>query len=141
MGENAIIQASELAEIAQLQRATEGDLRQCVGQFAQLLVAFKGEVDGLKKDLRNKVTVTAAQARAIQEAVKTRASGICEAKTLSYAECGKALRDAIWREMYAEFTIGSRYDLPAFQFQAAIDFVKSWNSLSLLRKLRDKYGG
>lgn len=141
MKELATIQAVELAEITKQQQLTGGELRQLVGQFAQLLVALDGEIKELQKDLKGKVTVSSAEVRAMQEAVKARISGLCEAKSLEYTVYGKALREALWRELYAEFTIGNRYDLPSYKFRLAIDFIQSWNSLSLIRKLRDKYGG
>lgn len=144
MQENALMkepdQVTTLAEIARDQRVTEGELRQCVGQFAQLLVAFKAEINELRQDIKGKVTISSAQARAIQEAVKARSREICEAKGFPYEQCGRALREALWREFHGEFTIGSRYDLPAFKFQSAIDFVQNWNSLSAVRRIRDKYG-
>lgn len=122
-------------------RSSNAELQQCVTQLAQLIVAFKAQMDAVQRDLQTKVTVSAAQAKAIQEAVRGRAIGLCNAKGLSYARCGRTLREAIWREFCAEFAVSSRYDLPAHRFQSAISFIEDWNSLSVIRKLRDKYGG
>ncbi len=133
--------ALDLALVVKNGAASTAELRQCVTEFARLIVAFKGQMDAIQRDLQSKVTVSAAQARAIQEAVKGRAAAVCEAKGLSYTVCGKALREAIWRDFYAEYAIGSRYDLPAYRFKSALQFVADWNSITVVRRLRDKYGG
>lgn len=132
---------SELAAVLADARSSNADLRQCVSQLASLLVAFKAQMDAVQRDLQSKVTISAAQARAVQEAVRARAVDLCRAKGLPYAQCGRALREAIWREFCAEFAVSSRYDLPAHRFQSAISFIEDWNSLSVVRRLRDKYGG
>lgn len=132
---------AQLAAAVKDQQVTGARLEQCVSEFARLLVAMKAQMDQLQKDLQSKVTISSSQARAIQEAVKDRATELCESKGLSYAACGKAVREAIWRELYREFSIGSRYDLQANRFQSSIDFVAGWNSFSIIRKIREKYGG
>lgn len=140
MNDLSVIPA-QLEEIAKAQQATGARLDQCVSEFARLLVAMKVQMDSLQKDLQSKVTVTSAQARALQEAVKGRSVALCEAKGLSYADCGKPVREAIWRDLYKEFSIGSRYDLQAYKFQSAVEFLNGWNSFSTMRRIRDKYGG
>ena len=131
----------DLARIVETGAVSAAELRSCVTEFARLIVAFKGQMDAMQRDIQSKVTISAAQARALQEAVRGRALALCEAKGLSYTSCGKALREAIWREFYAEFAIGSRYDLPAYRFKSALQFINDWNSLAVVRRLRDKYGG
>lgn len=131
----------ELQALMEQQQTTGADMRQCVGQLAQLMVAFKGQLDDMRKDLMYRVTVTNAQARSLREAVQARATALCGKNGLPYTACGRAVREAIRRELYREFAVSSFHDLPAFQYESAADFILCWNSLSLIRKLRERSGG
>lgn len=84
------------------------------------------------------MTISTAQAKAIQDAVKGHSEAICSAKGLSYERSGKALRAAIYRDFCKEFAVASRHDLPANKFRSAVEFVEEWSSLSLVRRLREK---
>lgn len=75
-------------------KALGEELRQCVTQFANLLVAMQAQMNAMQRDLQSKVTISTAQAKAIQDAVKGRSEAICDAKGLSYERSGKALRAA-----------------------------------------------
>mgnify|MGYP004493587853 CR=1 FL=1 len=119
-------------------KALGEELRQCVTQFANLLVAMQAQMNAMQRDLQSKVTISTAQAKAIQDAVKGRSTAICSAKGLSYERSGKALRAAIYRDFCKEFAVASRHDLPANKFRSAVEFVEEWSSLSLVRRLREK---
>lgn len=119
-------------------KALGEELRQCVTQFANLLVAMQAQMNAMQRDLQSKVTISTAQAKAIQDAVKGRSEAICSAKGLSYKRSGKALRAAIYRDFCKEFAVASRHDLPANKFRSAVEFVEEWSSLSLVRRLREK---
>ena len=119
-------------------KALGEELRQCVTQFANLLVAMQAQMNAMQRDLQSKVTISTAQAKAIQDAVKGRSEVICSAKGLSYERSGKALRAAIYRDFCKEFAVASRHDLPANKFRSAVEFVEEWSSLSLVRRLREK---
>ena len=141
MNDLSLQPVADLAEIAKAQQQTGVKLDQCVSEFARLLVAMKMQMDSIQKDLQSKVTVSSAQARALQEAVRARSIHMCEQKGFDYAACGRAVREAVWRDLYREYSIGSRYDLQAFKFQSALDFINEWNSFSTMRRIREKYGG
>ena len=119
-------------------KALGEELRQCVTQFANLLVAMQAQMNAMQRDLQSKVTISTAQAKAIQDAVKGHSEAICSAKGLSYERSGKALRAAIYRDFCKEFAVASRHDLPANKFRSAVEFVEEWSSLSLVRRLREK---
>lgn len=61
-------------------KALGEELRQCVTQFANLLVAMQAQMNAMQRDLQSKVTISTAQAKAIQDAVKGRSEAICSVK-------------------------------------------------------------
>lgn len=69
-------------------------------------------MNAMQRDLQSKVTISTAQAKAIQDAVKGRSEAICDAKGLSYERSGKALRAAIYRDFCKEFAVASRHRSP-----------------------------
>lgn len=67
-------------------KALGEELRQCVTQFANLLVAMQAQMNAMQRDLQSKVTISTAQAKAIQDAVKGRSEAICSAKGILRAK-------------------------------------------------------
>lgn len=115
MDENMQLVAKDEKAIAEFvsavaqNKALGEELRQCVTQFANLLVAMQAQMNAMQRDLQSKVTISTAQAKAIQDAVKGRSEAICSAKGLSYERSGKALRAAIYRDFCKEFAVASRH--------------------------------
>lgn len=133
------MQLSVLAEKAvaqQYQNAAE--MRQLVGQMAQIAMNLDKRVRMLEDLLLRKVTVSSVQAKAIGSAVREQARALCTKYALDYARHGAAFRAAIQRDVKAQYGISDIHDLPASYYDLAIKFISGWSSFALVCKAREK---
>ena len=107
-------------------------------QMAQLLLQLAQKVKAMDEILRMHVTITAAQARALERLAWRRVMEICDGAGVDYARGGRTLRDALWRDMRREFVIASHHDLPAHKYDSAVEFVGEWMSFLALRRAKDR---
>ena len=107
-----------------------------VDQLAKLLLVMQSHLRAMENTLKARVTISGAQAQALSEAVKGRARRLCEDNGFPYAKAGRTIREAIWRDLRAEYTVSDYHDLPEAFYRVAIDFVNEWSSYAIIRRLR-----
>lgn len=121
-----------------LQTLTGEQMTSVVNRLAELVIVMDSRMSTLESILKQRITVSSAEAKGIAEAVKTRAVQLCEKSGLPYAQVGRFVRDAIWRAFRNEYMIASHYDLPAAYYDLAIQFISGWSSFALIRRLRER---
>ena len=142
----------ELETLAPAQRAvlegflrrqveSEDTLRRGLAEMNRMLLQMEETNRRLQRMVETRVTVTAAQTRALTHSVAARARALCEENRLDYAACGRRLREAITRDVKQTFTVPDTADLPATVLEAAGRFIADWSSFRLVRELRAKSRG
>lgn len=127
------------AEPAALITAQQAQLRQFeayLGQMARILDAQQRRLDALEKDNAMRITVNHQQAKALQAAIRERASALCAKYSLDEKAHGAAFRSAIKKAVLAEYGIRDLHDIPLGCFPAARDQIAAWSSYALVRKRR-----
>lgn len=137
---NDIIPARQIEIIAQQNTKTAAQLAQMVDKLAMMLAQMDARQRALESLMQQRVTITAAQAKALTGMVTARAQALCDKYRLPYKLCGSSIRAAIWREIKTSNVVTSAYDLPAVMFGAVCDSVAIWDSFTLVRSLRAKHG-
>lgn len=137
---NEMIPVAQVELIAQQNSQTAAQLSQMVDKLAIMLVQMDARQRALETIIQQRVTITAAQAKALTGMVTARAHAICDKYHLPYQQCGASIRAAMWREIKTRNVITSAYDLPAGLYSAVCDSVAVWDSFSLVRALRAKHG-
>ncbi len=133
-----------LAPLEQLTRQQETQLQQMglfLQQFGGYMVAMEQRMKKLEKLTEQKVTISSKQAKALQKRVQARSVALCEKYGLLYADDGETFRRAIWRDLKGQYAIDDVHDLPAVYFDIAAQYIDSWASYSIVRKLRTRRGG
>lgn len=123
------------------QRQNNEQMSVLVGQMAQMMIAQQSAIDRLEKMLQSKVTITAAQAKAVQAAAKERAAELCDKYALPYDKAGRTFREGITKGLKVEFTVTDLHDLPQYQYDAALDYVREWSSFATVRRIRERLKG
>lgn len=137
---NDMIPIAQVELIAQQNSQTAIQLTKMVDKLAIMLVQMDARQRALETIIQQRVTITAAQAKALTGMVGQRAHAMCDKYHLPYTACGASIRAAIWREIKTRNVITSVYDMPAVLYAAACDSVNAWDSFSLVRALRAKNG-
>ena len=94
----------------------------------------------LEKLTEQRVTISSKQAKALQKRVQARSAALCDKHGFLYADDGETFRRAIWRDLKGQYGIDDIHDLPAVYFDIAAQYIDSWQSFSLVRKLRARRG-
>lgn len=132
------ISAKDLQVIITAQQESEVRLMHQVSEFGRLLVALEERNRNLQRLIETRLTVTSAQAMALQKAVAKRARVLCAMNDLEYSTCGGKVRAAIYRALKQEYTVSAYGDIPAALYASALDIVNEWTSFELIRKLKTK---
>ena len=122
------------------QSENNAQMAKYIQQMAQIVLSLDRRINMLETLLSQRVTVTAAQARAVSNAVQAQAIALCAKHGFDYREDGEAFRRAIWRDVKAQFGVKDIHDLPAAYFELAVASVEKWTSFALIRKLRTRHG-
>lgn len=129
-----------MLQAAQAQQLNVERMTKLVGEMAKIVFTLEARLESLEGTMKNRVTVTYAQANALAEAVQERVKAICFDNSLPYGDAGKAFRAVLWREFYAEYGVKNRHDLPAMYFDNALSFIGGWSSYAALRRVRERIG-
>lgn len=133
------LQIARVAETALSQLSeNNADMRTLVVQMGQIAASLNERVRTLETIMMQRITITGAQAKMIQSAVRDRARAICGKYALDYARHGEAVRRAIWRDLKVQYRIADIHDLPAAYYDLSMKKIQGWTSFELVRKLRDK---
>ena len=139
MNENALSTAPESREAAGQLDHDVRQLARITEQMTKLYLAMDARMRAMESILSQRVTVTSAQAKVIRMAVQERARVLCDKHSLPYSKAGQAVRRTIWRDIKAQYGIGSIYDLPATYYDLVLDYSREWSSFALMRKLAEKH--
>ncbi len=115
---------------------TATQMNDALVKMTGLLLALEKRLAMLEKASMLRVTISSAQARAVQKAVVDRAKSLCDDNELAYEQFGAYVRGAIWRAFRAEYAVPTAYDLPEVQYASALETVRCWHSFAFMRKLR-----
>lgn len=132
-----------LAPLETLTRQQETNLQQMglfLQQFGGYMAMMEQRIKKLEKLTEQRVTISGKQAKAIQKRVQARSAALCDKHGFLYADDGEAFRRAIWRDLKGQYGIDDIHDLPAVYFDIAAQYIDSWQSFSLVRKLRARRG-
>lgn len=110
-----------------------------VDQMAKLLLVMQNNLQQMEKTLKERVSVSGAQAQTLAAAIRNRARELCEKSGLPYDKAGRAIRETIRREMLSEYTISSVHDLPQIYYDVALSYIRDWSSYALIRRLRSRF--
>jgi len=125
-------------ELARLQLDNEDAMRRQLIEFGKMLITLDEQNRRLQKIIESRLTVTAAQARALRRMITDRAMLLCAENGLEYAECGRRFRDAITNDAKRSYMVAAIGDIPAVMLDSARAFVNEWSSYKLARELRLK---
>lgn len=116
-------------------------LGQYVGQLAGMLMALRQEMEQMKRDSAQRITVSHQQVKTLQEKARARAEQLCAKYGLDMKRHGAALRTAIKKAVLKEYGVQDLHDLPAGCFEAAKEQIAVYSNYALIRKRRSVEGG
>lgn len=131
-------QLATLEELTMQQTANNAEFGRYMREMARISLSFETRIKSLEVLLSQKITVSAAQAKAVSLAVQAQARALCDRYGMDYKRDGEAFRRAIWRDLKAQFGVKDIHDLPATYFELAISAAGKWNSFAFVRRLREK---
>ena len=118
--------------------ALPADVRQTLGQMADMLRATNERMAALEREVRLLTKVTPAQASAIQAAIRSRAAEICAQYRAE--GCEKAAATAIRRAVRLTTGISSVRDLPRCEYSVALEQVRMWDDYKAMKAIRARGG-
>lgn len=89
--------------------------------------------DKLVATVDAEVYLTMPQAVAMKKAVSARVRGVLPGKE-EYAASSKAVYSALWRSLKEVYQVTSYREVPRFQFENAMKYIREWQPLVLIGK-------
>lgn len=92
------------------------------------LSQIKTEVQQIKVDLNERMTVDYSQQIAIRNTVNRRVSKLWDDGTVNrnIHDTKRKVYSAIWRDVYASFAVNSYHNVRQKDFDEVIDYIKAW---------------
>ena len=148
MSEHLISQASPDSFPSRGSLETGGDLitredaeqlRLCVAQLGRIVATMQRRMDEMEKERAQRVTVSHAQALAMQKRMRYRAAAICEKYALSSPEDAAAFRKAMKAAVLSRFGVRDLHDLPLYALEDAERQIDGYADIGLVMERRRKH--
>lgn len=110
-----------------------------INDLALMLRTTNERMDALEKEMRRLTKVTPAQAKAINAAIKDRATALC--KTHHAEGCDRAVSAAIRKSLKLGCGINNIRELPRSDYTLAMQRIEMWDDYRQIRDIRNKAKG
>jgi|GEM_PF-5754998 len=137
MSKDLIVQEQQIKTIEQLSGTTQ-QLVNAIEKLAMMQHRMDVKTQELEAVIKERVSVTAAQGKALSALVAARARALCDNYHLPYKLAGNIIRAALWRDFKRLFAISSVYDLPVVLFNEAENYIADYTSYSAMKSARAK---
>lgn len=137
MGEMQVLQPCELPRTAEQQMLLAVEqMARGINDLALMLKVTNDRMDALEKEVRRLTKVTPAQATAINQAIKQRASELCQQRRAE--GCERLISGAIRKSLKLGCGIGNVRELPRGDFALAMQRIQAWDDYRLIRDIKAK---
>lgn len=134
-------QETQMPAVAAQLENTARQLTALVDKLALMNLQSETRVRELEKLLRERVTITAAEGRAISTQGAAKARELCERHGLPYDVCGSYVRAQLWKGFKRVFNVSSVYDLPAASIEDARAYIRKFSSFTVITEARKRMDG
>lgn len=108
-----------------------------VRELTAALLMLQKEVEAMKRDNAQKVTVNHQQAKGLGARIRERAEALCDKYDLDPKVHGAAFRAAIKRDVLNGYGVKDPHDIPLRDLELCMEQIDSWTSYALVRKRRE----
>lgn len=108
-----------------------------VRELTAALLMLQKEVEELKRDNAQKVSVNHQQAKGLAARIRQRADTLCEKYDLDPKVHGAAFRAAIKRDVLNGCGVKDPHDIPLRDLPLCMEQIDAWTSYALVRKRRE----
>ena len=126
----AMIAANTAREMQQMREALQA--------MAGLLRTTNETMAQLQRQVRLLEKVTPAQARAINQAIRERATELCAIYMLRGDGCEKPVAAAIRKAIKLRFGANSAKDLPRCEYEVAMTQVQGWDDYKTMKEIKGR---
>ena len=126
----AMIAANTAREMQQMREALQA--------MASLLRTTNETMAQLQRQVRLLEKVTPAQARAINQAIRDRATELCAIYLLRGDGCEKPVAAAIRKAVKLRFGANTAKDLPRCEYEVALAQVQGWDDYKTMKEIKGR---
>lgn len=108
-----------------------------VRELTAALLMLQKEVEELKRDNAQKVSVNHQQAKGLAARIRQRAEALCDKYDLDPKIHGAAFRAAIKRDVLNGYGVKDPHDIPLRDLDLAMEQIDAWTSYALVRRRRE----
>lgn len=126
----AMIAANTAREMQQMREALQA--------MAGLLRTTNETMAQLQRQVRLLEKVTPAQARAINQAIRDRATELCAIYLLRGDGCEKPVAAAIRKAVKLRFGANTAKDLPRCEYEVALAQVQGWDDYKTMKEIKGR---
>lgn len=126
----AMIAANTAREMQQMREALQA--------MAGLLRTTNETMAQLQRQVRLLEKVTPAQARAINQAIRDRATELCAIYMLRGDGCEKPVAAAIRKAVKLRFGANTAKDLPRCEYEVALAQVQGWDDYKTMKEIKGR---
>lgn len=113
-------------------------MRETLQAMAGLLRTTNETMAQLQRQVRLLEKVTPAQARAINQAIRDRATELCAIYLLRGDGCEKPVAAAIRKAIKLRFGANSAKDLPRCEYEVAMTQVQGWDDYKTMKEIKGR---
>lgn len=111
-------------------------MREALQAMAGLLRTTNETMAQLQRQVRLLEKVTPAQARAINQAIRDRATELCAIYLLRGDGCEKPVAAAIRKAVKLRFGANTAKDLPRWEYEVALAQVQGWDDYKTMKEIK-----
>ena len=116
-------------------------IEKSLNAVASVFLGLTDRINLLETIVQNQITITGAEARTLHDTIISRAKEFCTVFGLPYKGAGRRVRRAITHDFLLEFSISNYHDLPKKSFAFGLEYIRSWRSFTLSKKLKQLFEG
>lgn len=113
-------------------------MREALQAMAGLLRTTNETMAQLQRQVRLLEKVTPAQARAINQAIRGRATELCAIYMLRGDGCEKPVAAAIRKAVKLRFGANTAKDLPRCEYEVALAQVQGWDDYKIMKEIKGR---
>ncbi len=113
-------------------------MREALQAMAGLLRTTNETMAQLQRQVRLLEKVTPAQARAINQAIRERATELCAIYLLRGDGCEKPVAAAIRKAVKLRFGANTAKDLPRCEYEVALAQVQGWDDYKTMKEIKGR---
>ena len=113
-------------------------MREALQTMAGLLRTTNETMMQLQRQVRLLEKVTPAQARAINRAIRDRATELCAIYLLRGDGCEKSVAAAIRKAVKLRFGAATAKELPRCEYEVAMAQIQGWDDYGIMKGIREK---